>query len=89
MIGRAISHWRTASTTAWEQNLKWYKSQGNDSPTREPLGACRLGWTRSRRVPRRLENQQASKPGGESWDFDKDEQDFGEKKNPPKPHANP
>jgi hypothetical protein len=25
----------------------------------------------------------------ESWDFDKNEQDFGEEKNPPKPHANP
>jgi hypothetical protein len=25
----------------------------------------------------------------ESWDFDEDEQDFGEKKNPPKPHPNP
>jgi hypothetical protein len=24
-----------------------------------------------------------------SWDFEEDEQDFGEKKNPPKPHANP
>jgi hypothetical protein len=24
-----------------------------------------------------------------SWDFDEDEQDFGEKKNPPKPHASP
>jgi hypothetical protein len=25
----------------------------------------------------------------ESWDFDEDEQDFSEKKNPPKPHSNP
>jgi hypothetical protein len=25
----------------------------------------------------------------ESWDFDGDEQDFGEERNPPKPHANP
>jgi hypothetical protein len=31
----------------------------------------------------------ASEPSQESWDFDKDEQDFGEKKNPPKPHASP
>jgi hypothetical protein len=30
-----------------------------------------------------------SRPDQESWDFDKDEQDFGEKKNPRKPHANP
>jgi hypothetical protein len=28
-------------------------------------------------------------PGKRSWDFDEDEQDFGEKKNPPKPHASP
>jgi hypothetical protein len=31
----------------------------------------------------------ASGPEQESWDFDEDEQDFGEKKNPPKPHTNP
>jgi hypothetical protein len=31
----------------------------------------------------------ASGPEQESWDFDEDKQDFGEKKNPPKPHANP
>jgi hypothetical protein len=31
----------------------------------------------------------ASESNKESWDFDEDGQDFGEKKNPPKPHANP
>jgi hypothetical protein len=31
----------------------------------------------------------ASEPDQESWDFDEDEQDFGEKENPLKPHANP
>jgi hypothetical protein len=30
-----------------------------------------------------------SKPDQESWDFDENEQDFGEEKNLPKPHANP
>jgi hypothetical protein len=30
-----------------------------------------------------------SKLDKESWDFDRNEQDFGEEKNPPKPHANP
>jgi hypothetical protein len=30
-----------------------------------------------------------SKSNKESWDFDENKQDFGEKKNPPKPHANP
>jgi hypothetical protein len=31
----------------------------------------------------------ATKPDQKSWDFDEDEQDFGEKKNLPKPHASP
>jgi hypothetical protein len=31
----------------------------------------------------------ASRPDKESWDFDRNEQDFGEEKNPLKPHANP
>jgi hypothetical protein len=30
-----------------------------------------------------------SRPDKESKDFDGNEQDFGEEKNPPKPHANP
>jgi hypothetical protein len=30
----------------------------------------------------------STKPDQESWDFSEDEQDFGEKKNPPKPHDN-
>jgi hypothetical protein len=30
-----------------------------------------------------------SKPDEESWDFDWNVQDFGEEKNPLKPHANP
>jgi hypothetical protein len=41
-------------------------------------------------VPRDLALRPAtSKPDKESWDFDGNEQDFGEEKNPPKPHANP
>jgi hypothetical protein len=31
----------------------------------------------------------AIKPDQKSWDFDESEQDFGEKRNPPKPHASP
>jgi hypothetical protein len=31
----------------------------------------------------------ASRPDKESWDFDGKKQDFGEEKNPPKPHADP
>jgi hypothetical protein len=42
------------------------------------------------RVPRDLASKPAtSKPSKESWDFDGNEQDFCEEKNPPKPHANP
>jgi hypothetical protein len=31
----------------------------------------------------------ATKPDQKSWDFDESEQVFGEKSNPPKPHASP
>jgi hypothetical protein len=41
-------------------------------------------------VPRDLASKPAtSRPDEESWDFDGNEQDFGEEKNPLKPHANP
>jgi hypothetical protein len=41
-------------------------------------------------IPRDLASEPViSRPGRESWDLDKNEQDFGEKKNPQKPHANP
>jgi hypothetical protein len=31
----------------------------------------------------------STKSNQRPWDFDEDEQNFGEKKNPPKPHASP
>jgi hypothetical protein len=41
-------------------------------------------------VPRDLASKPAtSRPNKESWDFDRNKQDFGEEKNPPKSHANP
>jgi hypothetical protein len=41
-------------------------------------------------VPRDLASKPAtSRPDKESWDFDKNKQDFGEEKNPPKLHASP
>jgi hypothetical protein len=41
-------------------------------------------------VPRDLASKPAtSRPDKESWDFDGNEQDFSEEKNPPKPHVNP
>jgi hypothetical protein len=44
----------------------------------------------ARGIPRDLSSKPAtSRPDGESWDFGENEQDFGEEKNLPKPHANP
>jgi hypothetical protein len=41
-------------------------------------------------IPRDLTLRPAtSRPDKESWDFNGNKQDFGEEKNPPKPHANP
>jgi hypothetical protein len=41
-------------------------------------------------IPRDLASKPAiSRLDRESWDFDENEQDFGEEENPPKPHANP
>jgi hypothetical protein len=41
-------------------------------------------------TPRDLTSRtRVSKPDQKSWDFDESEQDFGEKRNPPKPHASP
>jgi hypothetical protein len=41
-------------------------------------------------IPHDLASKPAtSRPDEESWDFGENEQDFGEEKNPPKPHANP
>jgi hypothetical protein len=49
---------------------------------------------RSRFIPRRLgklrkAQPRPTKPDWRSWNFDEDERDFGEKENPPKPHASP
>jgi hypothetical protein len=42
----------------------------------------------ARGVPHDLASKPAaSRPDGESWDFDENEQDFGEEENPLKPHA--
>jgi hypothetical protein len=41
-------------------------------------------------VPRNLTSKPVtSRPDRESWDFERNKQDFGEERNPPKPHANP
>jgi hypothetical protein len=42
------------------------------------------------RTPQDLASMiRATKPDQKSRDFDEDEQYFGEKRNPPKPHASP
>jgi hypothetical protein len=41
-------------------------------------------------APRDLASRSTtSEPDNESWDFEGNEQDFGEERNPPKPHASP
>jgi hypothetical protein len=47
------------------------------------------GHHQSRFIPRRPEELRETRLSRRSWDSDKDEQDFGEKRNPPKPHASP
>jgi hypothetical protein len=47
------------------------------------------GHHQSRSIPRRPEELREARLSRRSWDFDEDEQDFGEKRNPPKPHASP
>jgi hypothetical protein len=49
-------------------------------------GSPRDGWENFARPDLGDWSDQA---GPESWDFDESEQDFGEKRNPPKPHASP
>jgi hypothetical protein len=44
----------------------------------------------ARGIPCDLASKPATfRPDQEFWDFDENKQDFGEEKNPPKPHANP
>jgi hypothetical protein len=61
--------------------------------TRQPLAGSDLRPARLETaggVPRDLASKPAtSRPDKESWDFDGNEQDFDEEKNPPKPHAIP
>jgi hypothetical protein len=86
-------HWRTAPATAWEQDPKWRKFPGGGTPARSrqpgrPLELARpetAGGTK--RNP--ASTTRATKPDRKPWDFDKSGQDFGKKRNPPKPHASP
>jgi hypothetical protein len=70
---QGAEQWRTAA---------WWSPAGSVSEPAHPETAGN--------APQDLTSRpMAPEPDRESWDFDEDEQDFGEKKNPPKPHANP
>jgi hypothetical protein len=86
-------HWRAALAAAREQDPRWCKFPGGSTPARglqpgrisEPARPEAVGGT-----PQDSTSMtRATKPGQKSWDFDESEQDFGEKWNPPKPHASP
>jgi hypothetical protein len=88
---RAIHYFRTAPAGVWEQDPKRHKFQGGSTPARgrQPGRILELARPETAgRTPRDLTSRtRATEP--ESWDFDESEQDFGEKRNPPKPHASP
>jgi hypothetical protein len=86
-------HWRAAPTAAWEQDLRRRKFPGSSTSAHDPQPGRIL-------EPAHLEMAEgtpqdstsmtrATKLDQKSWDIDEDEQDFGEKRNPPKPHASP
>jgi hypothetical protein len=88
-----IGHWRAEPAAAWEQDSRRRKFPGGSTPARgrQPgriLEPARL--ETAGRTPQDLTSRPtASKSDKESWDFDEDEQDLSEKRNPPKPHASP
>jgi hypothetical protein len=90
---QALDHWRAMPAAAWEQDPKRRKFPGGGTPARgrqpgrtsEPAHPETAG--RTSQDP--ASTTRATKPDQKSWDFDESEQDFGEKENPPKPHANP
>jgi hypothetical protein len=90
---RDTGHWRTALVAAWEQGPKRHKFQGGSTIGLRPPARLHLEPVRPETaggIPRGLASKPAtSRPDGESWDFDENEQDFGKERNPPKPHANP
>jgi hypothetical protein len=81
---------------AWDQKSKRHKFQG---AVYRLAAACRLPAKSileparpetAGKAPRDLASRPTvSEPDEESWDFDGNGHDFGEEKNPPKPHANP
>jgi hypothetical protein len=60
----------------------WRSPAGSVSELARPETAGNTPWDLTSRT-------MTSRPERESWDFNRNEQDFGEEKNPLKPHANP
>jgi hypothetical protein len=93
---RRTLHCGTAPAVAWDQNPKQHKFRGAThwlvAAWQSPAGAV-LEPERPETagdIPQDLTSRStASRSNDESWDFDENEQDFGEERNPPKPHANP
>jgi hypothetical protein len=86
-------YWRVAPAAVWEQDLKRRKFPGGSAsahgrqPGRALEPVCLETAGKTSQDP--ASTTRATKPDQKSWDFDESEQDFGEKRNPPKPHASP
>jgi hypothetical protein len=86
-------HRRTTPATAGEQDPKRRKFPGGGTPARgcqpgrplEPACPEMAGGT----VRNPASTTRTTKPDRKPWDFDESGRDFGEKRNPPKPHASP
>jgi hypothetical protein len=86
-------HWRIAPAAAWEQDPRRRQFPGGSTPARGLQPGRILELARLKMAGGASQDPasttRATKPDQKSWDFDEDEQDFGEKRNPPKPHASP
>jgi hypothetical protein len=86
-------HWRAAPAAAWKHDPRRRKFPGGNTSARDPQPGRIMEPARPEAVGGTPQDLTlvigATKPDQKSWDFDEDEQDFGEKKNLPKPHASP
>jgi hypothetical protein len=78
---------KTRSGTS-SKGVAYQLATAKQTPARPNLESARLETAGG--IPRDFASKSTtSRPDKESWDFDGNEQDFGEERNPPKPHANP
>jgi hypothetical protein len=86
-------HWRAAPAAAWKHDPRRRKFPGGNTPARDPQPGRIVEPVRPETAGETPQGPasttRATRPNQKSWDFDEDKQDFGEKKNPPKPHASP